>query len=127
MQQSLWQFCRFALVGGVAAVTHYAVLMLLLQSALWSLAYANVVAFALAFWVSYFGHRHFSFQAQAISHQQNLSRFVLVALLGFAFNESFLLLMAPIWSFSISGLVVLSIVLTAILSFILNRFFAFKP
>jgi len=120
----IFQLARFTTTGAAAALTHYSIVMLLFKRNI-ELQYANLIAFLLAYWVSYFGHRIFTFKAQHISHRQTLPKFTLVAGLGFLFNESFLLLSNLYFSIPISTLVCLAIVLTSIVTFLLNRFFAF--
>ncbi|WP_111895959.1 GtrA family protein [Acinetobacter sp. MB5] len=119
-------FARFGIIGVLAALTHYTIVILLFEQGHVALAYANLIAFCLAFWVSYFGHRHFTFQAQALSHRQTLPKFFLVATLGFVFNESLLLISHQYLNISLSILVVFAIFMTAIFTFVLNRFFAFQ-
>ncbi|MFX6606644.1 GtrA family protein, partial [Acinetobacter baumannii] len=50
----------------------------------------------------------------------------LVAGLGFLFNESFLLLSNLYFNVPVSTLVCTAIVLTSMVTFLLNRFFAFQ-
>lgn len=50
------QLARFTTTGTAAALTHYSVAMLLFKKHV-ALQYANLCAFLLAYWVSYFGHR----------------------------------------------------------------------
>jgi len=121
----IFQLARFTTTGAAAALTHYSIVMLLFKRNI-ALQYANLIAFLLAYWVSYFGHRIFTFKAQHISHRQTLPKFTLVAGLGFLFNESFLLLSNLYFSVPISTLVCVAIVLTSIVTFLLNRFFAFQ-
>lgn len=121
----IFQLARFTTTGAAAALTHYSIVMLLFKRNI-ALHYANLIAFLLAYWVSYFGHRIFTFKAQHISHRQTLPKFTLVAGLGFLFNESFLLLSNLYFSTPVSTLVCVAIVLTSIVTFLLNRFFAFQ-
>jgi len=121
----IFQLARFTTTGAAAALTHYSIVMLLFKRNI-ALQYANLVAFLLAYWVSYFGHRIFTFKAQHISHRRALPKFTLVAGLGFLFNESFLLLSNLYFSAPVSTLVCVAIVLTSIVTFLLNRFFAFQ-
>ncbi|MGE8599062.1 MAG: GtrA family protein [Acinetobacter calcoaceticus] len=121
----IFQLARFTTTGAAAALTHYSIVMLLFKRNI-ALQYANLIAFLLAYWVSYFGHRIFTFKAQHIAHQQTLPKFTLVAGLGFLFNESFLLLSNLYFSAPVSTLVCVAIVLTSIVTFLLNRFFAFQ-
>ncbi|WP_445116250.1 GtrA family protein [Acinetobacter sp. WZC-1] len=119
------QLIRFATVGVLAGFIHYCLVMLLFKQQHIPLQYANFFAFLTAFWVSYFGHRILTFKAQQIPHRQTLPRFILVAGIGFLFNESFLLLASLYWHNALSMQVIMAILLTSIVTFLLNRRFAF--
>ncbi|MCP9133794.1 GtrA family protein [Acinetobacter baumannii] len=119
------QLARFTTTGTAAALTHYSVAMLLFKKHV-AMQYANLLAFLLAYWVSYFGHRVFTFKVQHLTHRQTLPKFTLVAGLGFLFNESFLLLSNLYFNVPVSTLVCTAIVLTSMVTFLLNRFFAFQ-
>ncbi|MDE2421207.1 MAG: GtrA family protein [Gammaproteobacteria bacterium] len=122
--QTIGQLMRFGIIGVLAALTHYAIAITLTHRGMLP-AWANLIAFVTAFWVSYFGHRYFSFDAGDVSHQQTLPRFILVAVLGFILNESLLLLMLHFTSITIALGLPFIIILTAIFTFILSRQFAF--
>ncbi|ENU23311.1 hypothetical protein F993_02180 [Acinetobacter proteolyticus] len=127
MQTHFLQFFRFGIVGLIAACTHYLVVILLIQPQYQiSLKYANLLAFLVAFWISYFGHRIFTFQATHLLHSQTLKKFMVVAGLGFMLNESVLLVSHHYLNTPISILVIFSIGLTSIFTFFLNRYFAFQ-
>ncbi len=123
MHSGFW----FVLVGASAALTHMAVftLVLLLVPTLWP-EIANVAGFLVAFLVSFVGHRRLSFQDVGTSVLQSFLRFAATAVAGFATNESvfillFRLLGLPTWVALISGIVV-----SAVQTFVLSRFWAFK-
>jgi putative flippase GtrA len=122
--ETMGQLMRFGLIGGLAALTHYAIAITLTHRGIQP-AWANLIAFVIAFWVSYFGHRYFSFDAGNISHQQTLPRFILVAVFGFILNESLLLLMLHFTSVTMALGLPFIIILTAIFTFVLSRQFAF--
>lgn len=122
--ETLGQLIRFGVIGVIAAVTHYCIAIFLTDNHL-AAAWANLVAFVIAFWVSYFGHRYFSFDAGDVSHQQTLPRFILVAVFGFILNESLLLLMLHFTQTSMALGLPFIIILTAMFTFILSRQFAF--
>jgi len=124
LQETFWQLARFGIIGVLAAVTHYLIAISLTQQQM-AAAWANLIAFVIAFWVSYFGHRYFSFDAGDIAHQQTLPRFILVAVFGFIFNETLLLLMLHYTAITIDIGLPFIILLTAVLTFIFSRFFAF--
>ena len=121
------EFIKFCVVGASAALTHYAVLMFILHFSSMPLALGNLIAFVVAFWVSYFGHRIFTFNVQNIQHQQALPKFMMVAVFGFIFNEVFLLSTHHLFPMiHLSILIILTIGITAIFTFFLSKFFAFK-
>lgn len=120
------QLLHFGGVGGAAAATHYAVVLVLVPFGLHPLL-ANVIAFLTAFQVSYFGHRYLTFAetASRLPHRQTLPRFFAVAVSSFLLNELLFFLslkFTPI-PYQISLGIVL--VLVAALTFVLSRHFAF--
>ena len=123
MHSGFW----FVLVGASAALTHMAVftVVLILVPTLWP-ELANVVGFLVAFFVSFLGHRRLSFQDAGTSLMQSFLRFAATAVAGFVTNETvfillFRLLGLPTWVALISGIVV-----SAVQTFVLSRFWAFK-
>lgn len=127
VNSNIYAFSKFCIVGGAAALTHYLVLMLLIHLTSITLALENLIAFSIAFWVSYFGHRIITFNAQKTRHIHVLPKFLLVACLGFIFNEAFLLTTQHFFhAKNLSTLIILTIVITAIFTFFLSKFFAFK-
>lgn len=86
----LWRkIFRFALVGGAATVVHAAVALLLhYQAGIEALA-ANVVAFFMAWGVSYLANWAWTFEA-ASEHRQSIPRFLTVSLSGFGLNQTLL-------------------------------------
>ncbi len=127
MKSVLNEFIKFCIIGGIAAITHFLMLMLLFHQYKIQLALANFIAFLIAFWVSYFGHRIFTFDAVNIQHIKTLPKFIFVAGLGFIFNEITLLTTHYIFPLiNISILAIFVIVFTAFITFCFNKFFAFK-
>lgn len=110
----------------MAAAMHYVAAVGLETSSLLKPADANIMGFLAAFPVSYFGHRFYSFSHLSSKHRQAFPRFFAVALLGFLGNQ-FLVLSAlkytalPFWL--VLGVVM---VLIAISTYVLSRFWAFK-
>ena len=123
MHSGFW----FVLVGASAALTHMAVftVVLLLVPTLWP-EIANVAGFLVAFLVSFVGHRRLSFQDAGTGLMQSFLRFAATAVAGFVTNEAvfivlFRVLALPTWVALISGIVV-----SALQTFVLSRFWAFK-
>ncbi len=124
LAETFGQLMRFGVIGVLAAITHYCIAIFLTSNDI-AAGWANLVAFVIAFWVSYFGHRYFSFDVGDVSHQQTLPRFILVAVFGFILNESLLLLMLHFTKISIELGLPFIIIVTAVFTFILSRQFAF--
>ena len=120
------QVLQFALVGGAAAVTHLAVVWLVVAATGLAPLAANVVAFLVAFVVSYNGHALLTFSAAQVHGWSAMARFFAVACLSFVVNE--LLYAAALrwlpWHYVLSLALVL--VLVAVGTFVLSKFWAFK-
>jgi putative flippase GtrA len=111
---------RFGIVGGFATLTHVLVAWLLLAAFPGSSVFLiNLMAFSVAFLVSFFGHRHFTFCTTG-----SLGRFLVAALLGVAVNNSCLLAMS---GFGFHGLaaIILAAVLSPLVVFTLSKYWAF--
>ena len=116
----------FTLIGAIAALVHYIAAVFLEGFSWLSAPHANIAGFLLAFPVSYFGHRKFSFSHHSSTHQRALPRFFSVALLGFLGNQSLvvaglLFTALPFWL--ILGVVM---VIIAMSTYLLSHFWAFK-
>lgn len=122
-RQALW----FALVGMAAAATHFAVLVALVRGGAWPPTWANVAAFAVAFGVSFGGHRRFTFaDAQRGGLWCSLWRWLAAALAGFGLNQ--LLFVVGLRLFGSAAYVPVWLAVTAlvtILTFAIGKFWAF--
>jgi len=81
----------FLAVGAAAALMHLAVFVLT-QQHLWP-ELANASGFAVAFFVSFGGHRLLSFRDAGTTVAQSFQRFAVTALAGFAANEAVFVLL----------------------------------
>jgi len=116
----------YIIVGCCAAAVHFCIVLLLVQYFHWSPLLANLLAFVIAFQVSYLGHRFWTFPDTALTHQQSLPRFFLVASGSFLINEAmyyFLLNYTPLPYWLSLGIV---LVLVAVITFISSRLWAFR-
>lgn len=120
------QLLQFVLVGGTAAATHLAVVGLLVALLGMPPLAANVLAFLVAFVVSYNGHALFTFSAARARGWPVVARFFAVACLSFVANELlyYIALNWLHWHYFWSLAAVL--VLVAISTFIMSKFWAFK-
>lgn len=119
-RELLW----FGVIGVSALVTHFLLVALLVPLGMQPLV-ANVIAWLLAFQLSYWGHRLKTFKAAHLPHRQTLPRFFAVSGLSFLLNETMywgLLRFTPL-DYRLALLVVLFCV--ALLTFVLSRMWAF--
>ncbi|RMC99137.1 GtrA family protein [Aquitalea palustris] len=116
----------FGVVGVSAMLAHFLLVACLLVPAGLPPLLANIVAFLLAFQISYWGHRHKTFEAGHVPHRQALPRFFMVSCLSFALNEAmyFLLLHFTALDYRIALLIVLGSV--AVFTFVLSKLWAFS-
>ncbi len=114
----------FLAVGGSAALTHMGVFALVQAHMLPELA--NALGFAVAFCVSFAGHRLLSFKDTRTSVATSLGRFAVTALAGFACNE--LIFSVLLRALSMPALLALfiALVLAAGQTFLLSRIWAFR-
>ncbi|MDR2300374.1 MAG: GtrA family protein [Comamonas sp.] len=124
--RGLPQLLQFVLVGGSAAATHLAVVGLLVSLLDMPPLAANVLAFLVAFVVSYNGHALFTFSAARARGWPVVARFFAVACLSFVANELlyYIALNWLHWHYFWSLAAVL--VLVAIGTFVMSKFWAFK-
>ena len=114
----------FVVVGASAALTHMLVFALT-QTWLWP-ELANAAGFAVAFFVSFAGHRRLSFADSQTPLWQSLRRFAVTAVGGFVTNETLFVVLLrwldwPSWLALFVALVV-----AAGQTFVLSRFWAFQ-
>lgn len=120
------QLVRFALIGGLATLVHYAVALLVV--AVTGVYGANLCGYLLAVTISYFGHQQVTFRVSRddIDHARQLPRFAAGSLGGLAFSYIVLTLAdlyggAPSW---LSLLV--TVVLVPIYTFVINKLWVFR-
>ena len=111
------QSLQFVAVGGAAAATHLLVVAALVQGFAMPPLVANVLAFLVAFVVSYGGHAMLTFAGQQAPHRSALPRYFLVACGSFALNE----LHWHYW-WSLVGV----LLLVAVITFVAAKFWAFS-
>lgn len=122
----MWrQLLRFGMVGLLATFVHMMIGFLLIQST-WHPLLANLLAFTIAFVVSFIGHLGFSFADQEVSPSSALWKFALVALIGFAFNEVLLIMLLSEGDLSDTVSLWISTGSAAVLTFALSRLWAFR-
>jgi putative flippase GtrA len=120
LRSGLW----FVAVGVAAALTHFAVFTLARHAA--RAEWANAAGFAVAFWVSFFGHRRLSFGDAGTAAGHSLRRFAVIALAGLVSNAVFFIACHRGLRGTPSVAWLVAAVLTAGQTFVLSRFWAFR-
>ena len=119
------QLFFFGVVGATSALCHYLVVVLLV-TAKWNPLNANVVAFLVAYNVSYLGQRHFTFSHTTASHRAAFTKFFIVATMGFALNQTLFGMFLNYTSLPYYVSLVIVLVVVAIPTYLLGRCWSFK-
>lgn len=120
------QLTRFGLVGISAALVHFTVVVVLVELQWLLPLIANIVAFGLAFQVSYWGHRNWTFSGTQQKHAVALPRFLLVSSLAFVANESLFYLLMAEFNLSYIPALVLVLSILPLLVFTVNKLWVFE-
>ncbi len=120
----IWQIVRFSLIGAAATLIHLLVGVTLIHAG-WGPLIANAAAFCIAFFVSFAGHFGYTFSPGRNSVPGSLARFMVVALAGFAANETLLAGLLTRHVLSPTATLIVSTGLVALGTFILCRRWAF--
>lgn len=109
------QFLKFGVVGVVAFVVDYGVLMLLSQCLGWDPVISSVISFVVSVVVNYVGSMHFVFERRDdLSRRREFSTFVILSAVGLVINS------ACIWvGTGIFGSGALSVTVTKVLATII--------
>ena len=115
-----FQAARFVIVGVAATLTDLGVSTLLLKIFGWHETVCAAIGFAVAFWVSYFGHRFFTFRTFG-----NPFKFFLLAVSMLGLRE---VMIYGLTAFDIRGFVALFIPLCAVtlITFAISKYGIFK-
>ncbi len=123
--RSLPEAGRFALVGAAATATHLAVGLIAIAAVMPPLT-ANPLAFAVAFAVSFAGHRNWTFARAGVPVRRALPRYGAVALAGLALNEAVLAALLALGAAPM-GAFTLAVTTAAASTYVLSRTWAFRP
>lgn len=125
MNELLAQLFRFGVVGVIAAGIHFCIVVFLVQ--LFSLPplVANIFGFFISFQVSYWGHRHWTFQGTETSHSVAFPKLLLVQVINLAANETlFYIFLSMHLPYQLALLIVLSVL--PIFTFVSGKFWVFR-
>jgi putative flippase GtrA len=120
------QILRFGTVGTTAAGVQVGLVTLFVELNVLPPLAANIIAFFLAFQVSYWGHRQWTFNAADREHRVTLPRLFLIASSGFVANETLFYIFLK--DFHLQYILALLLVLTIlpVITFSLSKFWVFR-
>ncbi|MGE3294379.1 MAG: GtrA family protein [Geminicoccaceae bacterium] len=116
------QYGRFLIVGAIATLVHVLLYVAAVAELGWSPLAANALGFAVGVQVSFFGHGRWTFRGATGSP----SRFLVVAALGFAINSLCVQLVTTGLGLSYGWAIPFIAGVTPVLSFSLNKLWAFR-
>ncbi|WP_293779673.1 GtrA family protein [uncultured Oxalicibacterium sp.] len=125
----LWRIARFGVVGLTAAGVHYWTVVALVELLGMRPQLANIGGFVVAFWVSYFGHRHWTFSDTVdhdVGQRTSFLRFLAVALLGFAMNAFLFFLLLHFTTLPYYVALAIVVLTVAAMTYLLSRLWAFR-
>lgn len=115
----------FILVGTSAAGVHLLVVKLLVEGLALAPLLANVAGWAVAFWVSFAGHRWLTFGQSNAPFWPSLLKFATLSWSGFVANEACYALALRWWPQHYDLVLAAVLVLIAVGTYVLSRWWAF--
>lgn len=120
------QLIRFGMVGASAATVHFSIVISLVEVGLMQPLIANVVGFLVAFQVSYWGHRYWTFHETSALHRIALPKLLLVASSGFAANESLFYIFTVVFNLPYPLALFLILSILPAINFTLSKLWVFR-
>ena len=120
------QLILFILVGTLAAVTHWGIVIAVVQLLDAPALLANLCGWLIAFGVSFSGHYWLTFRQQKARLAPALKRFFVVSAAGFAVNEASYALLLKYSGLRYDILLGLILIALAVLTFLAGRLWAFR-
>ncbi len=120
------QICRFGIIGVFAAIIHLYLEIQIVSFFHLQPLVANIFAYGLAFNVSYFGHKYWTFNNHQTPHRTSLRRFAVVAAMGFLLNESLFFVFLVPFKLHYPFALFITLCLIPPLTFVWSKFWAFK-
>lgn len=116
---------RFTLIGILAASVHISIAWVLIAQAIFTPLPANIIAFLLAFMVSFSGHYYWTFGARSDIFQ-SLRRFLIIAVCAMIINNLILVFLLQYKLIPAVLSVVIAACIIPVVTYILSHFWAFK-
>ena len=117
---------RFMAIGGLAAATHFVCVILLVEATKIAPLFANVIAFLIAFIVSFSGQRLVTFNDSQQALGSSLRRYFLISISSFIANELLFAISIKLFDLPYIPSLACVLVLVALGTYIGSRKWAFK-
>ncbi|MGF1620247.1 MAG: GtrA family protein [Rhodomicrobiaceae bacterium] len=123
----LFQLARFGLVGVCATATLAVAYYYFISTSMFTPFFANLAAYAIAFFVSFLGHRYWTFgdAEKGGRNAHAVWRFLAVSLSGLAVNSTAVLILVNALALPDWTPLIVFVGFTPVLTFLLNRFWVF--
>ncbi len=125
MHKHLKQLFKFGIVGGLSTLLNSAAFIFFVDVLSITPLVGNLMAFCLAFWVSYWGQSKWTFEHRNHT-KEKLFKFFLVCLLGLGMNTFFVWLLMHVFSKSAYVAILPMIFITPLVVFFINKFWVFN-
>lgn len=114
----------FISIGGTAAITHLLVVYYLVNNQLFYPLIANIIAFLIAFNISFIGHKYLTFSQLHDEKQLKLPHFFLVATSAGLLNEFLYYLLLKLTELNYLFSLILVLGMVSIYTYVVSRFWA---
>jgi putative flippase GtrA len=128
-QQAIAEFktiFRFAIVGVVATLTHMLLALTLLNLGGLPPLPANILAFCVAFFVSFAGHSFWTFRGHGAELKASMVRLLITAGCGFLLNNGTLWLLLVLTALGDDLSVILAALVVPPATYLMNKFWVFR-
>ncbi len=115
---------KFIATGGAATVTHVTVFVVLVEIFKVPPVIASIPSFLIAFCVSYYGHRTWTFQSSG-AHAEELPKYAVVAVTGLLLNISITYVVVDVLLITYAVALVLSVTGVPVVTFWLSKKWVF--
>lgn len=120
------QLIKFGFVGGFATIVNYLAVVFFVEVFHLTPLIANVIAFLIAWQVSFRGHRYWTFRTHTVLYHKAMTRFFTLSIFSFALNETLFAFFLKVLHlhYAIALLIVLMIIPP--ITFVISKLWAFK-
>jgi putative flippase GtrA len=120
------ELSRFAIIGILAALVNFIALVALVSLGHIQPLLGNVIAFLIAFQVSYHGHKRWTFSNKESKHRKAMTKFFIVAGISFLLNEGLFALLLKETHLYYPVALLLVLIIVPPITFVFSKVWAFR-